>query len=182
MYKLIIDQINKFDLNKNMTAQNKIQKGFTLIELLVVIGILAVLLAITLIAINPARQFGNANNTARRSHVTQILNAVGQFVAENQGQLPDDIKDNMVAGTVYNLAAGATFPTLCADLVTTFIPALPKNPSVGSSDITAADCAAVPRTWDTGYQISKDASNRITVSVEQDPTRVDNEAVITVTR
>jgi len=35
-----------------MTAQtNKLNKGFTLIELLVVIGILAILLAITLIAI-----------------------------------------------------------------------------------------------------------------------------------
>jgi prepilin-type N-terminal cleavage/methylation domain-containing protein len=33
------------------------QKGFTLIELLVVIGIVGILLSITLVAINPARQF-----------------------------------------------------------------------------------------------------------------------------
>ncbi len=39
------------------------QKGFTLIELLVVIGILTVLLSIVLVAINPARQFSQANNT-----------------------------------------------------------------------------------------------------------------------
>ena len=48
------------------------QTGFTLIELLVVIGILAVLLAIVLIAINPARQFAQ-NNTQRASDVNAIL-------------------------------------------------------------------------------------------------------------
>jgi len=65
-----------------MTAQtNKLNKGFTLIELLVVIGILAILLAITLIAINPARQFGQANDTKRRSDLTAILNALGQYSA-----------------------------------------------------------------------------------------------------
>ena len=51
-----------------MTART-FKKGFTLIELLVVIGILAVLLTIVLIAINPGRQFAQANNTKRRSDV-----------------------------------------------------------------------------------------------------------------
>ena len=73
-------------IKNNMTVQDfktkfSTQKGFTLIELLVVIGILAILLAITLIAINPARQFGQANDTKRRSDATQILNAVGQYLS-----------------------------------------------------------------------------------------------------
>ena len=71
----------------------KKQKGFTLIELLVVIGILAVLLAITLIAINPARQFAQANNTKRRSDVNAILNAVNQYMADNKGSLPAGITE-----------------------------------------------------------------------------------------
>src|SRR5436190_20047022 len=102
-----------------MTVQSlRTQKGFTLIELLVVIGILAILLAITLIAINPARQFGQANDTNRRSSVTQILNAVGQFGASNSGQLPTDIQAltaNDPAGP--KLLNSVNFPTLCAQLV-----------------------------------------------------------------
>ena len=61
---------------KIKTAHSKLKQGFTLIELLVVIGILAVLLAITLIAINPAKQFAQANNTQRSSDVNTLLNAI----------------------------------------------------------------------------------------------------------
>src|SRR3990167_3394274 len=104
------------------------KKGFTLIELLVVIGILAILLAITLIAINPARQFGQANNTRRRSDVLQILNTVHQYVAENQGQLPAEIT-GLTADTV-TLFDITNFPNLCGQLMPTFIPALPTDPSL----------------------------------------------------
>ncbi len=156
------------------TSQFKNQKGFTLIELLVVIGILAILLAITLIAINPARQFGNANNTARRSHVTQILNSIGQYVAENKGQLPAEITA-LTAGTATSFNK-ANFPNLCGQLMPQFIPALPTNPSLATNDIT--DCAAAG--WTTGYTIARDANNRITVSTDAGMT--DNGAVISVTR
>jgi type IV pilus assembly protein PilA len=148
-----------------------LKKGFTLIELLVVIGILSILLAITLIAINPARQFGQANNTNRRSAVLQILNSIHQFVAENQGQLPAEVS-GLTAGaaTLFN---STNFPNLCSQLMPTYIPALPTDPSLNVANITT--CAG---TWDTGYDIARDAQNRITVSA---PT-TDNSAVITVTR
>ncbi len=159
------------------SASNANRKGFTLIELLVVIGILAVLLAITLIAINPARQFGNANNTRRRSDVTQVLNSVGQFVAENQGQLPAELAA-LVVDTATPLNA-TNFPNMCAQLVPTFIPALPTDPTLNDADnVEPADCAVVPPVWATGYTIQRDANNRITVTA---PT-TDNGAVISVTR
>src|SRR5437667_6776235 len=92
---------------KSNTSQTlklkKKQSGFTLIELLVVIGILAVLLAIVLIAINPARQFAQANNTKRRSDIGAILNAVGAYTADNAGKLPGTIPataDYMKSGSV----------------------------------------------------------------------------------
>jgi type IV pilus assembly protein PilA len=66
-------------------------QGFTLIELLVVIGILGVLLAIVIVAINPAKQFAQANNTTRRSSVIALLNAVNQYSADNTGKLPTNM-------------------------------------------------------------------------------------------
>lgn len=151
----------------------KHKKGFTLIELLVVIGILAILLSITLIAINPARQFGQANNTNRRSAILQILNSVHQYVAENKGQLPAEVSA-LTAGTA-TLFNSTNFPNLCAQLMPNYIPALPTDPSLNTANIT--DCAVVGG-WNTGYNISRDAANRVTVSA---PT-TDNSEVISVTR
>jgi len=54
------------------------QEGFTLIEILVVIGMIALLAAIVIVAINPARQFAQGRNTQRTSNVNTILNAIGQ--------------------------------------------------------------------------------------------------------
>src|SRR6266699_4455993 len=89
-----------------------LQKGFTLIELLVVIGILAILLAIVLIAINPARQFAQANDTKRRSDVNAILNAIDQYAADHSGNLQAGITQAPAAGDISN--AGEN---ICAVLV-----------------------------------------------------------------
>lgn len=151
----------------------KKQSGFTLIELLVVIGILAILLAITLIAINPARQFGQANNTKRRSDILQVLNAIHQYVAENQGQLPSEVS-GLAVNTATEFSSATTLTTMCAKIMPTYIPALPTDPSLNTTNIT--DCTVA--SWDTGYQISRDAANRITVIA---PT-TDNGATISVTR
>ncbi len=147
----------------------KLKKGFTLIELLVVIGILAILLAITLIAINPARQFGQANNTRRRSDVLQILNAIHQYVAENNGQLPAAVAA-LTVGTATEVAN--TGLDICADLMPNYIPALPTDPSLNTPAITSCT------TYATGYEVTRDAQNRITVSA---PT-TDNGETIQVTR
>src|SRR5258708_262781 len=150
-----------------MTVQNfKTQKGFTLIELLVVIGILAILLAITLIAINPARQFGQANDTKRRSDINAILNAIGQYTASNGGNLPTEIT-GLTVNVPKEFDSTAKAPDLaglCAKLVTTYVPALPTD-RTQNTQAGIPDCTANSGNWgDTGYQISRDANNRITVS------------------
>lgn len=144
-----------------MTVRNiiKNEKGFTLIELLVVIGILAILLAITLIAINPARQFGQANDTKRRSDANAILNAIGQYSASNTGNLPSEVAALTASGAATTINS-TNFPNLCSQLVPTYIPALPADPSLNNQ----AGVSTCSGTWDTGYAVQRDANNRITIS------------------
>lgn len=145
------------------------QKGFTLIELLVVIGILAILLAITLIAINPARQFAQANNTKRSSDVNAILNAINQYMADNKGNSPAG-----VTAVVQNISDTAA--NVCADLVTRYLAALPSDPKTGNPAGSVTNCGAA---YDTRYSVVRSsADNRITVAA------VDPElgATISVTR
>ena len=132
------------------------KKAFTLIELLVVIGILAILLTIVLIAINPARQFSQSNNTKRASDVNAILNAVGQYAADYRGTLPIGI-----TAVVQNVSsAGAN---ICAAIVDDYMAALPVDPLTGTgAAITLAGCAAA---YDTNYTIVRSAANnRVTVA------------------
>ena len=162
----------------------KSEKGFTLIELLVVIGILAILMGIVLIAINPARQFDQANNTDRENAVTQILNAVGQYEADNHGTLPAaNIPTAPAAAGAIGAGAACTAAVcvdLCTPLVSTvaYIPALPEDPSINNGvQIPAANCGS----YDSGYTIVKDAGGRITIAAPS--TKVPPAAaVITVTR
>lgn len=152
----------------------KNQKGFTLIELLVVIGILAILLSIVLIAINPARQFGQANDTRRRSDVTAILNAVGAYSADHKGVLPAGIPvDDPLTPTLEedalplcrDTATPANCVDICAVLVTDYIPAIPQDPQTGTgTSIDNAACADTLTDYVTGYTIVQDADGRVTIA------------------
>lgn len=136
----------------------RLEKGFTLIELLVVIGILAILLAITLIAINPQRQFQQSNNTKRSSDVNAILNAINQYMADNKGALPPGI--DVTASTI----GATTFNALCTALVPQYIAALPVDPLQNNgTPIDATGCTGT--TWSTDYMVQQiSGSNRLTVS------------------
>ncbi len=144
-------------------------RGFTLIELLVVIGILAVLLAITLVAINPARQFAMSNDTKRSSDINAILNAVNQYQADNRGALPTGIP----VGTPAIISD--TGVDICAALVTRYLAALPVDP-LTNNGAAITDCTAA---YNTNYDIVQSASDsRITVSAPA----AEVQATISVTR
>lgn len=68
------------------TFSRRIRAGFTLVELLVVIGIIALLVAILLPALNKARQQGQW--AACLSNLKQIGNALLSYSTENKGYYP----------------------------------------------------------------------------------------------
>lgn len=81
----------------------KVRKGFTLIELLVVVGILAVLLAVVIIAVNPSEQLSKANDVSIKTVAKDFVQAGISFYAE-ENELPWDSDHACQA----ELAAGET--------------------------------------------------------------------------
>jgi len=130
------------------------EKGFTLIELLVVMGILAILMGIVLIAINPRRQYQLANDTTRTNAVNQLLNGIGQYETDHKGQVPAGIT------VTPQLIEGTGGVDLCAILMPTYLPQLPEDPLINNGQ-SISTCNG---TYNTGYSVSVDANNRVTVS------------------
>ncbi len=134
--------------------KHTLKSGFTLIELLIVIALIAVLAGAVIIALNPARQFQQARNSERWSHVSAIANAVQQATAESRGTWT--CASGAIPTSTTDIAPGAGNYDLCNCLVPNQVASLPYDPSSGSY----TDCT----TYDTGYTISANSSTgRVTI-------------------
>lgn len=129
---------------------SSLKRGFTLIELLLVIGIIAILAAIVIVAINPTKQLGDARNAQRRADVNTILNAVYQYSIDNNGNLPSTITTTVTAVCRSGVNVTCTSLINLNVLTGSYIVALPADPQ--SATITS-----------TNYTIVK-SGNRVTVA------------------
>ena len=151
------------------------QGGFTLIELLVVIGILAILLAVTLIAINPNKHFQDTRNAQRQSNVSAILDAIYEYESANNGKEPPSVA--AVTTAVPLSTSGLGHVDVCTDLTPTYIADLPSDPSIGTITGGTTPCAAGVTAYTTGYQISQ-SNGRFTITAPG----AEDGATISVTR
>lgn len=146
-----------------MREKNKNLKGFTLIEILIVIGLIAILAAITIIALNPTENFRRARNSRRESEVAQLANMITQW---------------MVSPTYNGTVAGLSAPTCAAPIANITgqpMTTLAALPVVGVQIFPAgADSLPLDPQADKQYHICRDATNTTftIVAPDVDGTRI----------
>lgn len=59
-------------------------EGFSLIEILVVVALIIILATITIVAINPGKNFRDTRNAQRSSDVNTILSAITQYTTDGK--------------------------------------------------------------------------------------------------
>lgn len=145
--------------------KRNLPKGFTLIEILLVIGLIAILAAIVILAVNPAKQLADARNTQRRVDVNTILSATYQYAIDNNGTIPATIT---TSATAVCKTGGSCAGLIDLSVLTTsekYLTSIPFDPSTATTN-------------STNYNISKSANGRVTVAAPG----AENGVTITVTR
>jgi hypothetical protein len=139
--------------------------GVKLLRGLLIAGSIAIVLAIGLLVIDPARHLAEARDAERMDAANSLLSALYKFAADNAGRLPAGVQTAAIgsASMLGTAASGCdqtcgevTLQAACLDLtndlVGNYVAALPVDPKHGTFE-------------QTGYYIERTASNVLTVGV-----------------
>ena len=144
--------------------QNK--KGFTLVELLVVIGIIGILFAVILIAVDPARRFSEARNAVRRQDVRDIVEAVLEFMTDNRGNFPTNLDTVTASYQILGTHTAGCNAAACGQIQTSFFASSCGDLSASLVETYLSDIPFDPGTGTSGntrYAINRTAGSRIDV-------------------
>ena len=135
--------------------KGKKYQGFSLIEILVVVALIIILATITIVAINPAKNFRDTRNAQRSADIMQILNAVTQYTSE-EGNLLSGLGtipacDVVEAEYGVQIGTGAGNVNLATGLVEEYLVAIPTDPSGGTDEAT-------------GYYICQTTTGRVEIT------------------
>lgn len=137
-----------------------------MVELLVTIGVVAILMSIVLVALNPEKQFRSAREAKRMADVSVILNATSQYLVDHKTQdvlQKDNISRYIAAGNYKGRWDLSPKPVqepninLCEILTPRYSANLPSDPSL---ETEVEDC----QNYDSGYMLTVSPSGRVIVS------------------
>ena len=146
---------------------NNNENGFTLVRLFIIIVILMIFSAVTIVVIDPGRQFSMTRNDQRRDDIGIILNLMHQVNVDSQKPLEctaDQLPENL---TVIKSSDGYD---VCPCLVPTFLDKMPYDSQKGFYN----SCAD----YDSGYRIMRNSNGKVTV----DAPGAEIDDIITLTR
>ncbi|MFA6039456.1 MAG: type II secretion system protein [Candidatus Peribacteraceae bacterium] len=130
-----------------LRAGKRMKKGFTLVELLLSITIIGFLAYIVITAINPSLHLAKAHDAKRQSDVLTLVNAMNQFIMENNNTLPSTLTD--VPQQICSINATSCTYINLSMLVPEYVADLPSDPLANGETV--------------GYTIRKDWRSRIVV-------------------
>lgn len=128
-------------------------KGFTLVEVVLVLAILAVVVTMVIVAVDPAYQLARSRNDRRIGHLLTIINAIGQNMADNNGTFK--CVSGALPGSATNMASAPPNYNIGPCLVPDYLSGLPFDPSAPGGYYSG------PNDYNTIYTILQDSVGRI---------------------
>ena len=153
---------------------NGMRRGLTLIEIIIAVALIAILVGLGFLALNPVGQLAAARNSQRSFHLNGLMNGIRQNLADmNNGSFDCDSGGALPTSTAKKMATGVGNYDIASCLVPIYLPNMPFDPSAAGAHYASNS------DYDTGYTIVRNAT---TGQVTLNAPAAELNKVISVTR